>query len=69
MNKIKKSIAVFAALLLMSNGLNASISIAETCWEWADREATAQGHMQGWNHQQEHIAFLALLDECENQNP
>jgi len=69
MKKIKKSIAVFAALLLMSNGLNASIALAESCFEWADREATRMGFIQGWTHAEEHTAFLALLDECEGQNP
>jgi predicted small secreted protein len=33
MKKIKKSIAVFAALLLMSSSLNASIALAESCFE------------------------------------
>ena len=64
MNKIKKSIALVAALLLMSSSLNAYNVYSPSCFEWADSVATQEGFMQGWTHAEEHTAFLALFDEC-----
>ena len=67
MNKIKKSFAVVAVLLLMSSNVNALIRVSHACFDWADREATRQGFIQGWTYEEEHTAFLALYDYCNNQ--
>lgn len=67
MKKFKKSIAVVAALLLMSSNINANNENSPECFEWADSVATNLGFEQGWTHAEEHQVFLILYDECVNQ--
>lgn len=34
------------------------------CFEYADRVATREGFLNGWTHEEEHTAFLAIYDRC-----
>ena len=65
--KIKKSIAVFAALLMMSSSLSAYSFVSPGCFEWADQYASYLGFVNGWTHAEEHQVFLIFYDECVNQ--
>lgn len=38
--------------------------LPETCFEWADREATRIGFMQGWSHEQEYDYFVVIYTRC-----
>jgi hypothetical protein len=59
--KIKKSVAVFAVVLMMSSGLNAS---SFNCFNLADTAASAIGTIYGLSHLQEYNLFIQLYDDC-----
>ena len=64
----KKSIAVCAALLLMSSSLNANSKVYEeesyACFVASDNLAAAYAAQYGWTYEQEYAAFIALYDTC-----
>jgi len=64
MKKLKKSVAVVAALLLMSSGLNAYNIESPRCFELADSAATAIGDIYGLSHLEEYNLFEQLYDDC-----
>ena len=59
--KIKKSVAVFTVVLMMSSSLNA---VNYDCFVASDNLASAYGDYYGWNHGQEYAAFIVLYDTC-----
>jgi hypothetical protein len=70
MNKIKKSIAVFAALLLMGSNVNAIAVVNYNCHLFADEMASEIGNRLVLDHAAEHQVFLDLYDLCvEATNP
>lgn len=59
--KIKKSVAVFAVVLMMSSSLSAA---NYNCYNLADTAAGAIGTIYGLTHLQEYNLFVQLYDDC-----
>ena len=78
MNKIKKNIAVVAALLLMSSSLNALIPASYECFEWADEKTNdfacevesvigPLSHSQWYNYWQKAYDICCAAEKISNK--